>query len=130
ARAGISAEPDEALVVDMNAVLALRPFITGARSAAPAANEIAVRTPYRDWRSSKACLTGGQRAWTRQNPNIVLCVDRDRGRVAHAHIGGDARPGSVDLELRQGPCLSLRGVGGIDSKCCGCRSACGNHQRQ
>src|SRR6516165_2856045 len=52
-RAAVAADPDEALVVDMNAVLALRPFVAGA-VAAPGLDVVAGLVEHHDgWRSHR-----------------------------------------------------------------------------
>src|SRR6516165_5306941 len=108
-RAAVAADPDEALVVDMNAVLALRPFVAGA-VAAPGLDVVAGLVEHHDgWRCHRevGVLEGAR---TVQEPDIVLRVDRKARRVAELPFGRHLRPGGIDLEHRQASWrLRLRG---------------------
>jgi hypothetical protein len=89
----IAAEPHEALVVDINAVLALRPFIALAL-AAPGLDEVAVDVEHHHGRRRLLEVLALEGARAVDEPDIALCV---RGEARHI----------ADLPLRRhlGPIL-------------------------
>ena len=100
-RAVVAADPDEALVVDVDAVLALGPFEAVAR-AAPGLDEIAGGVEHHDRRRGLGGILGLQRARTVQHIDIVLRVDGDAGGVAELPLRRHLRPGRIDRERRDG----------------------------
>ncbi len=96
-RAVVAADPDEALVVDMDAVLALRPLVARA-GAAPGLDEIARRVEHHDRRRRHRGLLRLERARPVQHPDVVLRIDGDAGRIAELPLRRHLRPAGVDLE--------------------------------
>jgi hypothetical protein len=94
-RAVVSADPDAAAVIDVNAVLAFGPFEALAGSA-PRAQEISARIE--NQYGGSGGLTWFQRAWSMQNVNVVLRVDADAGGVAEPPLLGHLRPARLDFE--------------------------------
>ena len=117
-------EPDEALVVDVDAVLVLRPVVALAR-AAPGLDEIALRVELHHRRGGLAALRArrvegrgllvvGQRLRPLHDPDVVLRVDGDAGGLAHdPAVRERLRPGGVDLEFRDFAGFN----GGREAKC-------------
>src|SRR5262249_25109118 len=75
-RTVISAEPHETFVVDMNAVLALRPLIPGGCST-PRLDVIPRRIEHDHRRRSLRRLLGLQRSRTMKYPDVVFRIDCD-----------------------------------------------------
>src|SRR3954468_7670171 len=63
----VASDPDEALIVDVDAVLALDPFVAGA-GPAPGLDEVAVGIELQHRRCSLGKLVALERAWTVQDP--------------------------------------------------------------
>src|SRR5207245_11798008 len=98
-RAIVSAQPHEALVVDMDAVLPFDPFITIAR-ATPGLDEIARRIEHDDRRRSHLGLIGFERPRTVQDPGIALCIDGNAGHITELPLCWHLRQRWVLLEVR------------------------------
>ena len=100
-RALVAADPGEALVVDVDAVLALGPLVAVAR-AAPGLDEIPGGIEHHDRRRSLGGVLGLQRARTVQHVDVVLRVDGDAGGVAEFPLRRHLGPGRIDREGRNG----------------------------
>jgi hypothetical protein len=74
--AAVPAQPHEALVVDMNAVLAFGP-LEAAAGAAPGLDVVAGRVEDHDGRRRHGGLLGLEGARPMQEPDIVLGIDRE-----------------------------------------------------
>src|SRR3984957_5352963 len=95
---GVSPDPDETLVVDLDTVFAADPFVAFTRSA-PAAQQIAVAVELQHrWRRHAAfrarrrqrCpfLVVGQRAWAMDDPDVALRIDCDATDLAEDPVVG------------------------------------------
>src|SRR6267143_6746337 len=109
------AEPHTILMVDVDAVLELRPFVTRPRST-PRRDEIAILIELEDRRSrapDRSRLVGLQRRWPMRNPDVVAGVDGDPGdRADDPVIRQRFRPRGVDAKrrnLRRRPRRERRG---------------------
>jgi hypothetical protein len=87
----IAADPGKSLVVDVDAVLALGPFIIRA-GAAPGPDEIARRVEHHDRRRGVGGVLGLERAGTMQDVGVVLRVERDAGDVTELQVVRHLRP--------------------------------------
>src|SRR5262249_23563978 len=92
-------QPHEALMVDMDAVLALGPVISAARPA-PSLDEVAGSIEHDDRGRSLPGVFGLERARTVQEPDIVLRVDGEARRISELELRRQLRPGGMDLEHR------------------------------
>ncbi|TMG76439.1 MAG: alpha/beta hydrolase, partial [Betaproteobacteria bacterium] len=101
----VAAQPDVALVVDMDAVLSFGPFVAARRSA-PRLDEVARSIEHDDRRRGHRCLIGRQRARTVQHPDVALRIDGDAGGISQLPLWRHLRPGGIHLERRHG---SFRG---------------------
>src|SRR5207253_9653343 len=98
-RARVSAEPYEALRIDVDAVLALRPFIAIARPA-PRLDVIACGIEHDHRWSSHGFLLWFECSRPVQDPNIVLCIDRNARGISELPLGRHLRPPAIHLEGR------------------------------
>ncbi len=127
--AALPPDPDVALVIDVNPVLVLRPFVPVAGTA-PGAQHRAVRREL-DHRRRRhaahavlAALAGVEGPRTVQHPDVVVGVDVDaRDLPEHPVVGQLARPERVDAELRD----VLPGLGRLGLS--GARGAGGQRER-
>ncbi len=107
----VAGEPDEIVVVDVDAVLALRPIVTGPRPA-PVADEIPRGVEHQHGRRRSAALglrrillgralALVERAGPLHHPNMVESVDPDAGHLPEQPVVGQRlRPERIDHELR------------------------------
>ena len=105
----VAADPDEALGIDAHAMLVLWPVVALAR-AAPGPHQLALRVELHDRRSRYAAFAGrrterrgllvvGEASGALDHPDMVLCIDRDAGRLTHDPVVGQGlRPGRIDLK--------------------------------
>src|SRR5262249_39287587 len=98
----------EPLVIDVNAMFALGPFVTTA-SAAPGFDEIASRVEDHHGRRRHRRQIGLERSRTMQQPDVVLSVDRKTGGIAQLPLRWHLRPRPIDFERRK-PGLALSGL--------------------
>ncbi len=110
ARAIVAAEPDIALIVDMDAVLALRPFIA-LSWAAPLLHDIAGGIEHHDGLRRHLLGVAFERVRAMDHPDIVLGIDGKAGRVADLHVRRKLRPILDHFEHRHA--FRGRGLGGI-----------------
>src|SRR6516225_10975821 len=103
----VSADPHEALMVDIDAMLALGPVISAPR-AAPGLHEVASRIEHDDRGRSLSGVFGLERARTVQEPDIVLRVDGEARRISELELRRQLRPRRVNLEHRNAARLRLR----------------------
>src|SRR5712691_3581341 len=96
----VSANPHEAFIVDMDAMLPLRPFIPACRPT-PGLDKIALCIEHHYWRRGHGGLIGWQRPWPVQNPHTILRVDSDARRISELPLRRHLRPGGIYLEHRQ-----------------------------
>src|SRR6185437_2131442 len=106
----IAAEPDEALVIDIDAMLVLEPVIALAR-ATPGAQHVPflVKFDHRRrrhaafgawWNERRRLFIIGERARALDDPDVVLRIDRYACSLPHDPVVGERfGPRSVDLEL-------------------------------
>src|SRR4030095_12448976 len=102
----VSAQPHEALVVDVDAVLSFDPFITAARPT-PGLDEIASRIEHDDRRRSHRGLIGLERPRTVQDPSISRRVDGDTRHVSELPVCRHLRPRGIYFKHRQVAALRL-----------------------
>ena len=105
----VAADPDEALVVDTDAVFVLRPVVALAR-AAPGPRKLAVLIELHDGGSRRTAPAGrriersrllviGEAFRPLDHPDMVLRIDGDAGRLTHDPIVGQGlRPRRIDLK--------------------------------
>src|SRR4029453_15024288 len=93
----ISAQPHEALMVDMDAMFPFDPFIACAPPP-PSLDEIARRIEHNNWRRGHRGLIGLERSRTVQDPGIALCIDGDARHVSELPLCRHLRPRGVHLE--------------------------------
>src|SRR5262249_30398946 len=103
----VPAHPHEALVVDMDAVLALGPVISAARPA-PSLDEVAGGIEHDNRGRRLPGVFGLERARTVQQPDIVLRVDGEAGCISELELRWQLRPRRIDLEQRHAAALRLR----------------------
>src|SRR4029077_20617689 len=103
----VPAQPHKALVVDMDAVLALGPVISAARPA-PSLDEVAGGIKHDDRGRRLPGVFRLERARTVQEPNIVLRVDGEARRISKLELRRQLRPRRIDLEHRHAAGLRLR----------------------
>src|SRR5262249_15678469 len=108
----VAADPDESLVVNVDAVLVLEPVITLSRPA-PAPEQIAVLIELHHWGRRRTTLGARwmersrlfifiYRTLSLDHPDMILRVDGDAGGLSHDPIVRQRfRAGGIDLELRQ-----------------------------
>ena len=106
-----SAEPDEALVINMEAVFPFGPLIAVARTA-PGLDVIACRIEHDDRRCSHPGLIGRECPRAVQDPYVVLCIDGNAGWISEFPFCRHRRPRAVYLEYRQAAALRLGRSGG------------------
>ena len=106
-----SAQPDEALVINMEAVFSFWPFKAIARTA-PGFDEIACRIEHDDRRCSHPSLIGRERPRTVQDPYVVLRIGGNAGWIAEFPFCRHRRPRAVYLEYRQAAALRRGRLGG------------------
>ena len=93
----ISANPYEALVVDMDAVLALRPFVAITRST-PSFDVVACRVEHdHRWRSIGRLLRL-ECPRTVQDPDVILRINRNTRGVSQLPFGRHLRPRTIHFE--------------------------------
>jgi hypothetical protein len=110
-RAVVAAEPDEALVVDVDAVFALRPLVP-VPITAPRLDEVARRVEDDYGRRRQLRLFRlQQRARAVQHEHLILRVDRDARGIAELVLRRHLRPCLVDLEGRHAAPRRLRPLG-------------------
>ena len=97
----VAADPDVVLVVDVDAVLGVRPLPPLGR-AAPRLQELAVLVELQDRWRGVVFLFRRHRARPVQDPDVVVPVDGDRRGVAHDPVVGEPGPRRVDFEHRHG----------------------------
>ena len=116
----VAADPDVALVVDVDAVVGLRPFV--ARSgAAPGAHQVALGIEHEHRRRGSTALGNGRielsatlvvmqpAGAAMDDPDVVLLVDPDAdGPAEQPVVGQRLRPQRIDLEHRRGDTRALR----------------------
>jgi hypothetical protein len=127
----VAGEPDVAVAVDMDAVLALRPVEAFAR-AAPGCEQVAVGVELQYRRSGSAAFGGGRiflralfvvdkRPRPMHDPDVIIAVDRDAGDLAENPIAGQRlRPKRLRLEARNVGALLRR-------RACRCECAHRDH---
>src|SRR5262249_51892657 len=103
----VSSDPHEALMVDMDAVLALGPVISAAR-ATPSLDEVARRIEYHDRRRSLGGVFGLECPRTVQEPYTVLSIYGEARRISELPLRRHLRPRRVNLEHRRAAGLRLR----------------------
>ncbi len=106
-RTVVAAQPDEALVIDVETVFTLGPLVAGSR-AAPGLDEVACRVEDDNRRRRHRGLLGGERQRTVQDPYVVLRIDGYAGRSSELHLGRHRGPRPVDLKDRQAATLRRR----------------------
>src|SRR5579864_2689866 len=97
----VTAKPYETLVVDIDAVLALRPFITLA-IAAPGLDVIARAIEHDHRRRSHRRLLRLERPRPVKDPDIIPCINRNARGISELPLGGHLGPCMIHLEHRQG----------------------------
>src|SRR6266705_122918 len=103
-RAVVAANPDEALVVDMDAVLALDPLVARARSA-PRSEIVAGSVEHHDGGRRHCGLIRLQRARPMQQKHLVLGIDRKARNIADPELRRHFQPSGLNLKARQRACL-------------------------
>ena len=115
----VSADPHEALVVDMDAVLALGPVVS-APGAAPGPHEVARRIEHDNRGRGLSGIFWLERARAVQEPDIVLRVDGEARRISELELRRQPRPRRVNLEHRNTARLRFRRLRsrlGIEKPC-------------
>jgi hypothetical protein len=102
----VATHPHEALVVEMDPVLAFGPFIAVARSA-PGLDETASRVEHHHRRRGHRGFFGLERSRPMQKPDVILSVDGEAGRISELPFRRHFRPRSVHLERGQTAGLGL-----------------------
>src|SRR5215510_14273195 len=108
----IVADPDEVVVIDMDAVPVVAPRVARA-IAAPALHHLAVliefdhrrrrHTAFHVRRGRRALLARIERAWALVEPDVVLRIYRDAADFANDPVVRQClRPARIDLEFRHG----------------------------
>jgi hypothetical protein len=109
--AAVASEPNKAFVVDIDAVLVLEPVVALSRSA-PRTQQVSFLIEFQHRRCRLAALGArriearrllvvGETAWTLNDPDMILRVDRDAGGLAHDPVVRQRlRPKRIDLEMR------------------------------
>ena len=87
----VPAHPHEALVVEMDPVLAFGPFIAVARSA-PGLDETACRVEHHHRRRGHRGFVRLERSRPMQKPDVILRVDGEAGRIAELPFRRHLRP--------------------------------------
>ena len=106
--AGISAEPHEALVVDVNPVLSFGPFVSIA-GAAPGFDVIPCCVENDYGRRSHFRLLRLERPRTVQQPDVVLGIDCKARGIAELPLRRHLRPRAIHFKGRQTAGRRLRG---------------------
>ena len=132
----VAGEPDEIVVVDVDAVLALGPVVALA-GAAPVADQVAGLVEHQHRRRGRAALglrrilLGGEialveRARPLHHPDVIEAIDPDAGDLAEQPVVGQGLgPERIDQELRNAADLGDRRL--IDDLGLGERGARGEH---
>ena len=107
-----SANPDDVLVVDGNAVLGDRPVIALTGSA-PRVDELSAGIEFEHRRRGPRLQCRRDRARTMENPDVVTAVHRHRRHHAHHPVVGQLRPERVDFEDRHAPGCALGQTGDL-----------------
>src|SRR5438552_815399 len=106
-RARVPAEPHEPLVVDVDSMLAFRPFVARG-GAAPGLDVISGGIEHDDRRRCLRSVCRLERSGTVQNPHVVLCIDGHARGIAELPLRWNLRPRAIDFEGRQASSLRLR----------------------
>ena len=110
-RAAVAANPDEALVVDVEAVVGRRPRVTRTALPAPAAEQGAVRVELENRRRDLAALARllvdrafdfVEHVGAMHDPHVILGINPETDRLALVHaVGQRLRERRIDLEPRR-----------------------------
>jgi hypothetical protein len=116
----VSADPYEALVVEMDAVLAFGPFVTIAR-AAPGLDEVARRVEDHYRRRGQGGCVRLESPRAVQEPDMILRIDGEAGGISEFPFRRHLRPGAIHVEHWQAAHLGLLRVGGQHQESNRCR---------
>jgi hypothetical protein len=111
----VAADPHEAFRIDIDAVLGVRPLVARAGST-PRADELPFGCELDDRRSGPRLLVSAQRAWTLQDPDVVLAVHRYAGHLSELPVVGNRRPGRIDAKRRHSAILRNSGGNQADAR--------------
>src|SRR4030095_9456108 len=97
--AALASEPDVAVMIEKNAVFTGWPFVTLSWSA-PTLNEVPIPTDLQPRRRGGLIRPWLRRPKTVLNPDMILSVNVYVGHQSQRPLGGQFRPGGIDLENR------------------------------